>query len=260
MFQFWRSPLSNPPSGSPSGRASADLRQLQHCQRSFNLQVIRRRRRTLAIHVVRDGPVEVRAPLNCAWRDINSFIDARLDWIVNALEHLDDTPLPPAPAYVEGEYHDYLGIPRQLELVRGKPGGVILGESQLVVRCASPSDPRAVQRQLSSFFRQRALEVFASRLPACVERFRPAPSPGQLSVRKMSARWGSCSRSGDLCLNTELVQKAPETIDMVLVHELCHCFHFNHGAGFYALMDTAMPDWRDREKALKMPSWRSALT
>ena len=63
-------------------------------------------------------------------------------------------------------------------------------------------------------------------------------------------QWGSCSASGRLSLNTHLVKLADDLIDYVLVHELCHLKHLDHGPGFYALMQRSLPDWKERRRRL----------
>jgi len=249
-------------------------RQYDHQQQTFDVVIKRSRRKTLAIHVLRTGLVEIRAPLHCAWQQIDDFLDARLDWIVAAIQQLANSPVPEAPAYCDGEYHDYLGEPHELLLVRGKPSQVVVGAGQLLVRCAAPGDPLQVQQCLLKFWRQRALLVLDERLRDCRRRFDQVPAVaaliqrkaalsgesenavGKLTVRRMTARWGSCSRGGDICLNAALVQKPPVAIDMVIIHELCHLHHFSHSKAFYALMEAAMPGWRDHESLLNQPSWR----
>ena len=39
--------------------------------------------------------------------------------------------------------------------------------------------------------------------------------------------------------------------DYVALHELVHFLHPNHGPGFYATMDSLMPGWQERRRALK---------
>jgi predicted metal-dependent hydrolase len=249
-------------------------RQYQHQQQIFEVLIKRSRRKTLAIHVLRTGLVEIRAPLQCAWLQIDDFLEARLDWIVAAIQQLANSPLPEAPAYCDGECHDYLGQPHQLLLVRGKPSQVVVGAGQLLVQCAAPSDPQQVRQCLLKFWRQRALLVLDERLRDCRAHFDQVPAvaaliqrkvalsgeganaAGKLTIRRMRARWGSCSRGGDICLNAALVQKPTVAIDMVIIHELCHLHHFSHSKAFYGLMDAAMPGWRDHEGLLNQPSWR----
>ena len=238
---------------------SPHLRHYHHQQRDFQVLIKRSRRKTLAIHILRTMQVEVRAPLHCPVAEIERFLDMRLDWIVSSLAHIASQPLMPEPAFCEGEWHDYLGVPHQLQLVRGKPDTVLINDGHLLVRCANPGDGQQVQRLLERFWRQRAPGIFAQQIGASQQRFAAWPAVGELRVRKMKARWGSCSRSGDVCLNSLLVQKAPVVIDLVVTHELCHLTHFAHNKAFYGLMDTVMPAWREYDVLLNQPSWRAAL-
>lgn len=73
-----------------------------------------------------------------------------------------------------------------------------------------------------------------------------------VKARKMTSRWGSCHYTkGVVVLNTALAALDPALMDYVALHELVHFLHPNHGAGFYAVMDQLMPDWRERRRALK---------
>lgn len=71
-----------------------------------------------------------------------------------------------------------------------------------------------------------------------------------LTIRRMKTRWGSCGRSGRILLNPRLLQAPLDLIDYVVVHELCHLKEHNHSKRYYALLDAAMPDWRDRRKRI----------
>jgi predicted metal-dependent hydrolase len=40
-------------------------------------------------------------------------------------------------------------------------------------------------------------------------------------------------------------------MDYVVVHELCHLREFNHGKGFWRLVEEVLPDYKARRKELK---------
>jgi len=42
-----------------------------------------------------------------------------------------------------------------------------------------------------------------------------------------------------------------ECIDAVIVHELAHLKHMNHGRAFYAEIEKIMPDYRKRMRKMK---------
>lgn len=94
-------------------------------------------------------------------------------------------------------------------------------------------------------------------LTAAVERALPSVAPlgvarPQVRVRRMKSQWGNCHwRQGYVTLNTLLAACPEELQDYVALHELVHFLHPNHGAGFHALMDRLMPDWRRRRATLR---------
>ncbi len=74
---------------------------------------------------------------------------------------------------------------------------------------------------------------------------------GRVSVKNTKTRWGSCSKKGNLNFTYRLVLIDAHLADYVVLHELCHIGEFNHGAGFWKLIEKQMPDWKARRDALK---------
>lgn len=75
---------------------------------------------------------------------------------------------------------------------------------------------------------------------------------GKLAYRNMTSRWGSCQpKTGRICINTRLALYPPECLEYIVVHELCHLVVSGHGPRFKALLDTYLPDWRQRNAKLK---------
>ena len=75
---------------------------------------------------------------------------------------------------------------------------------------------------------------------------------GKLAYRNMTSRWGSCQpATGRICINTRLALYPPECLEYIVVHEMCHLIEGGHGPRFKALLDTYLPDWRQRNAKLK---------
>lgn len=72
-----------------------------------------------------------------------------------------------------------------------------------------------------------------------------------VSFRNNKTRWGSCSTKGNISLNIQLMRLPKRMIDYVIIHELCHTVHPNHGPGFKKLLYSIMPDAPQIEKELK---------
>jgi predicted metal-dependent hydrolase len=226
------------------------LRKVSVANKDLDVLIKRSRRKTMALHVYPDKPVELRVPMKCPWLEIDQFLDSRLGWIEDAQKELSNVPRVPAPVYTEGALHDYLGSKYPLMLVRGRPNHVEQFPGAIVVRCLAPEKSSLVERHMDAWYRVQARALFPERIEHNLKQF-PVQLPYRsLVVRKMKARWGSCSRNGDICLNSLLVRLPEAAIDFVITHELCHLQHFSHNKSFYRLLTRVMPDWREREKLL----------
>jgi predicted metal-dependent hydrolase len=58
-----------------------------------------------------------------------------------------------------------------------------------------------------------------------------------LTVKNSRSFWGNCSRDDYIVLSLHLMHLPDELIDYVILHELCHTVHKNHGERFWALLD-----------------------
>lgn len=81
-----------------------------------------------------------------------------------------------------------------------------------------------------------------------------------VSVRAAATRWGSCSYKGRISLNIRLVQLPALLRDYVLLHELSHLRHFDHGPDFHALLERLCEDNLSRSiKEIKSFSTREEI-
>ena len=80
----------------------------------------------------------------------------------------------------------------------------------------------------------------------------------QFFVQKMKTKWGSCNITArNIRLNLELVKKTKSSLEYVVVHEMTHLLEASHNQNFVALMDSFLPNWKDRQtllNALPLPN------
>ena len=77
--------------------------------------------------------------------------------------------------------------------------------------------------------------------------------PTAIKITRAEKRFGSCSGKNSLCFSFHLMRYDEAAIDYVIVHELAHIRHKNHGRDFYALVASVLPDYKQRRKRLKAP-------
>lgn len=107
--------------------------------------------------------------------------------------------------------------------------------------------PRTKEEQEA--LRQKAREV----LPPLVQHWAQwmGVTPTGVKITAARSRFGSCSGKNSLCFSLYLMEYPPEAIEAVVVHELAHIRHKNHGPDFYALVRQTLPDYDARIKLLK---------
>ena len=76
-------------------------------------------------------------------------------------------------------------------------------------------------------------------------------NPTGIKITSAEKRFGSCNGKNSICYSWRLMQYPAEAIDYVVVHELAHIKHKNHGKEFYRLIENFLPDYKNREKLLK---------
>ena len=64
----------------------------------------------------------------------------------------------------------------------------------------------------------------------------------RVAIKHNATNWGSCSARGNINLNLSIVRLPKVLQDYVLLHELCHLRHHDHGHGFHLLLEHVLTD------------------
>ncbi len=94
--------------------------------------------------------------------------------------------------------------------------------------------------QLVEKMRKEAKNTLVPRLRELADRY--GFSPGRVTIKHNSSNWGSCSRLGNINLNLNLVRVPEPCMDYVILHELCHLRHLDHGKAFHTLLNSLLAD------------------
>jgi predicted metal-dependent hydrolase len=110
---------------------------------------------------------------------------------------------------------------------------------------------RAAIGELRRWIRRRAQRL----LPPVLDRLaaRTGLEYARVGIRSQKTRWGSCSSRGSISLNDQLLFLPPETVEYLMIHELCHTRHLDHSPAFWSLVQSHCPEYRRHEKLLGQP-------
>ena len=64
----------------------------------------------------------------------------------------------------------------------------------------------------------------------------------RVTIKHNATNWGSCSSKGNINLNLNIVRLPRILQDYVLLHELCHLRHLDHGHAFHLLLEHLLTD------------------
>lgn len=210
-------------------------------------------RSSLEITVHPDLSVSVTSPYGQELEVIKSKIRKRAPWILKQ-QHYFSAFLPTMPPrqYVSGETHLYLGRQYRLKVEQAEDEKVQLKSGYIYVLTKDKQDKDRIKSQLSHWLKSRATLRFAQSLNICWPKFKREGVPlPKVQLRRMTKRWGSCSRKGIIYLNPELIKASSYCIDYVVMHELCHLKYSDHSKSFYKLLNRVMPDWDKRKGKLE---------
>jgi len=73
----------------------------------------------------------------------------------------------------------------------------------------------------------------------------------KLFIRNQKTKWGTCSSKNNISLNVSLVRLPQELQDYVILHELVHTKHKNHGKKFWAEMGRLVGDAKRLKKEMR---------
>ena len=217
------------------------------------------RRRTVGIHVTKDGKVEVRAPYGTPESTVRRIVSEKEDWIRKTVTRIVDESVSdsaPAGRYFNGALFPLHGGVAELMLreAEGSDESITVAlhpdirRTILSVRGCNLT-PERVQAAIDAWGRKYAKAYLAARVEKYAHRM--GITYNRLTIRETRTRWGSCSSEGNLNLHWKLILLSERLSDYVVVHELCHRVEMNHSKDFWALVGAVLPDYKDRRKELK---------
>ena len=211
-------------------------------------EVIFSKRKRITLTVQPGGKTVLRAPLRAKEGTLRAFVETQAEWITRAQRRMANIPLPPKPyRFFEGEEILFMGARYPLHLVEKQKAGLVFKEG--LGFCLAKARHADGTRLLENFFRKetrRLCQAYISHYAAL-----KGLKPGPLRINNAKTRWGSCSAKNSLNFSMRLAMVPLACLEYVVVHELCHTQHHNHGAAFWGLVEDTLPGYKSPRAWLK---------
>lgn len=228
------------------------IKQVKYGSKSIEYKLSFAERKTLGIKVLPDGSVTVIAPKDTDLLDINKKVKLKANWILKQQAFFCSyKPNTPERKYVNGETHLYLGRQYKLQIIENSINEIKLYRGAMIMK-TKKSNPAYLEKKLNEWYKEKAIFHFKEVVDSAIEKFNKYKiEKPVLDIRLMQKRWGSCTKSGKIILNTELIKAPKGSIEYVVIHELCHLVHHNHNREFYDLQNMLSPDWQKWKEKLE---------
>ena len=205
------------------------------------------KRKTIAIYV-RDGVVDVRAPLKAPKAEIDKFVNSKSDWITKNLTHSKErTEQKKAFTLDYGDTILYRG--NEYPIV-SKIGGRV-GFDDNLKHFYIPLNLNSAQIKYAcvQIYRMLAKRDLTGKVLDFAKKMNVMPIA--VKINGATTRWGSCSSRKSLNFSWRLIMADDDVVDYVVVHELSHITEMNHSKRFWAIVESVLPDYRERQSRLK---------
>lgn len=188
--------------------------------------------------------------------DIAGFLERHRAWVLRKLAEVDANP-PWQPHWGQGG--DWYWRGEAVRLAAGGPRSGQLAGGVLALPLSAGHDASDWQRAVFRWHRKAAAGLLEQRASDLFDKHCGEHRLRGVELRWMRATWGTCSarrapdglRDVRLRLNPWLAALPASLCDAILLHELAHVAHMNHGPAFYRRLAALNPGWREHDAELK---------
>ena len=222
------------------------MNSITHKNITLNYVVRRTTKRKIYLRV-KDGIVVVSATKKITIKDIESLIIKHFDYLNEQIKK----------GQVSNTIH-FNGVEYTPKFYLGDHEKVAIIDDVIHI-CAKKSDREAYQKVLYKFFKEEVLKEINRILPE-VKRDFPETSIPQIKVSYWKSLFGNYNRRTHVIkISSMCARYDKEYIKLVMYHEMCHIFEFNHSKNFYALFERKYPDAKRKNFILKKTKYNDYI-
>lgn len=208
-----------------------------------DIKIIRTSRKSIAIVILPNGTVEVRAPKYIPIFAINAFIKSKSEWIKEK-QGIARINAVPKKQFTNGEKFMYLGS--EYLMVLGNYIHIEIKDDKLLFPIALFSRGQDVLEKWyikqAKVIIKREVEYYSNEMDLTYE---------SISFSDTKSKWGSCTHDNRLQFNWRLIMAPLLVVRYVVLHELVHTEEKNHNAIFWNKVRKINPSCKQQIKWLK---------
>ncbi len=209
-----------------------------------DIKIVRASRKSIAMRLLPDGTIEVKAPRFLPSFLINDFIKKNTDWIEKKTKNFHPIKKT-ANRYVDGEEFYYLGVKHKFKIV---------DTTDIKVKDNEIHFPKALlfraKKEMENWYIRTAKELIKAQVVHYAKEMNT--TYGGISFSDTKSKWGSCSHDNMLQFNWRLIMAPIIVVRYVVIHELAHTIEKNHSHSFWSRVRAQNPSYKEQIKWLKI--------
>jgi predicted metal-dependent hydrolase len=208
----------------------------------LNYQLVRskRRKKTIALYLRKDGSIVVQAPYGVPIGEIDHFFCRKKDWLQKKIEDWEEkSGENRSKEFLPGETFLYLGVSYPLFFSNNHNGHPFAFDGSQFILCRENMDQ--ARTLFTGWYRQKAREYIEEKVCRYSELLDLYPR--RIRIGNARSRWGACSSNNHVSFTWRLIMAPGPVIDYVIIHELFHIKEKNHSNRFWNLLERFMPDY-----------------
>ncbi len=223
----------------------------------YLVKVFQENRQNSAVSIGKKS-INIRIPLSMNREEQFRSILRMKHWAKARLEK-NPPPKEKVKEYADGELLKVGGIEYKLKITFSqKQSSSARLEGNTIYLCISSELPKETQNKhisslLSRLIARKRIHGLKEKLYTLNE-LHFKQKINKIFFKNHKSKWGSCSENGNVNISTKLLFAPDDILDYVCIHELAHLIEHNHSDRFWALVEKAMPDYKEKEKWLKEQS------
>lgn len=187
-----------------------------------------------------DLTIAVSAPLSATSKDIENFVLSKKEWIEKTLEKLKK---------LKDDSIKILGKKVEKKVIQSDLERISLTDRNIFIYTKNIEEIEVEKKFLEWKYNKlkeiidEAMEKYTKLLNTEINYYK---------IKRLSSAWAIYHRRENyISFNLDLIEKDIESIDYVVLHEICHIFYMDHQKNFWSLVEKYMPDYKIRRKKLK---------
>ncbi len=218
-----------------------------------------KRCKNITVRVLGNGEVRVSAPFREPVISVERVIRANQKKLEKTIAIQKTEHELYGHTWEDGDTFLFHGKPHTLSIQSGQGDTLTLKDGFIVITYVGPTPAK---EKISCFLKDLYRKAARQRIDPLVKRWAEKLNLDipPITIRDSKKRWGSCSSQGKLNFSLRSASLSDEDLSYLVLHEMAHLVHFDHGPLFHAFLTKHLPTWKEHQQKIFSLQRKADLT